>query len=152
VKIRDLSETGARIETATSFEVGAAVTLVRGALSVRARVGWHAQRFCGLSFASPVSIHDWMANPANSDREAKPPWAELELQGAAGEIESPAEELLRVSQWLEAFGQMLSSDPQIVFKHGTQLFSLGLAARARGALAKTNHAKAPHDTSKTLPK
>jgi hypothetical protein len=137
VKIRDLSEIGARIETLLPIEVGAAVTLVRGTRSVHARVGWHAQRFCGLSFASPISVQDWIASPVNAEREAVAPLAELEVLRRSQNSESPGEELTRVSRWLEAFGKTLSNDPQVVFKHGTQLFSLGLAARALGALAKT---------------
>ena len=151
VKIRDLSETGARIETSQDLEVGAAVTLVRGALSVHARVGWYSMRFCGLSFASPVSIADWMANPVNLDREEKPPWVDLELHRAAGKSETPAQELARVSRWLEAFAHTLSNDPQVVFKHGTQLFSLGLAARALGALAESMPAELSRSAAKTTP-
>ena len=145
VKIRDLSEIGARIETSLPIEVGAAVTLVRGTLSVHARVGWHAQRFCGLNFASPVSVQDWIASPVNAEREAVAPLAELEIVGTARNAESPGEELTRISRWLEAFGQTLSNDPQVVFKHGTQLFSLGVAARALGALARTMHAESSQD-------
>lgn len=147
VKIRDLSESGARIETTFVRQVGADVTLVRGRLSVQARISWHAERFCGLSFASPVSIEDWMANPVNFERERKPPRVSVDGEAAtpvhrqAGNVESAAEELTRVSRWLEAFGQTLSNDPQVVFKHGTQLFSLGLAARALGALAETMQAE-----------
>ena len=147
VKIRDLSATGARIETLLPLEVGATVTLVRGGLSVQARVGWHAERFCGLSFASPVSMEDWMSNPVNLQRQPRP--LAVAVQGGvvipvhqeAESAESVAEELRRVSRWLEAFGQTLASDPQVVFKHGTQLFSLGLAARGLAALAETIHAE-----------
>ncbi len=157
VKIRDLSATGARIETSLALDVGTAVTLVRGGLRVQARVGWHATRFCGLSFAAPVSTDDWMANPANLERQPKPPpvgvasAAAAPVHRAAENAESPAEELLRVSRWLEGFGQTLSSDPQVVFKHGTQLFSLGLAARALGALAKSMQSESLEDAAKITP-
>ena len=143
VKIRDLSATGARIETAFIPQVGAEVFLARGRLSVQARVSWKAERFCGLSFASPVSIEAWMSNPVNLDRQARPPLAAVKGELATtvhrdpDNTETVAEELMRVSRWLEAFGQTLANDSQVVFKHGTQLFSLGLAARALGALAET---------------
>ena len=149
VKIRDLSATGARIETFLALEVGAAVTLIRGGLSVQARVGWHAERFCGLSFESPVSIQAWMANPLNLERQRRPPRVAVDgevmapVHREAESAESLADELTRVSRWLEAFGQTLANDPQVVFKHGTQLFSLGLAARTLAALAETMEANAP---------
>ena len=142
VKIRDLSATGARIESSLALEVGAAVTLVRGGLRVEARVGWHAARFCGLSFAALVSLEDWMANPVNLQRQPRPPVAAggavaTPLHREEQDAESIAEELRCVSRWLEAFGHALANDPQVVFKHGTQLFSLGLAARSLAALAET---------------
>ena len=137
VKIRDLSATGARIETSLALEVGAAVTLVRGGLRVDAHVGWHAARFCGLSFAAPVSVEDWKANPVSLQRQA----TTTPVHGEAENAESIAEELTRVSRWLEAFGHLLANDPQVVAKHGTQLFSLGLAARTLAALAETIQAE-----------
>jgi hypothetical protein len=133
------------------LEVGAGVTLVRGALTVHARVGWHAKHFCGLSFASPVATAHWMANPVNFDREDKTPRIELELHRAAGKTESPDQELTRVSRWLEIFAQTLSNDPQVVFKHGTQLFSLGLAARALGELADSMRAESSRSAAKITP-
>jgi hypothetical protein len=146
VKIRDLSAIGARIETSLALEVGAAVVLVRGGLRVESRVGWHAARFCGLSFAAPLSIEDWMANPVNLDRQATPPVAvgggvAAQVDREEPHAESIAEELTRVSRWLEAFGHTLANDPQVVFKHGTQLFSLGLAARSLAALAEAIQAE-----------
>lgn len=147
VKIRDLSAIGARIETLLVLEVGTAVTLVRGGLRVDALVGWHTERFCGLSFASPVSTEDWMANPVNVQRQpARPPVAVVSEAATPGhgeeqDAESIAEELKRVSRWLEAFGHALANDPQVVFKHGSQLFSLGLAARTLAVLAETMQAE-----------
>ena len=153
VKIRDLSATGARIEISLAIAVGTAVTLVRGPLSVDARVGWHAERFCGLSFASPVSLEYWMANPVNLERMQRPPRILADDRVATPvhrEAQNPgsiAEELARVSRSLEAFGQTLSSDPQVVFRHGTQLFRLGLAARALAALAETMRAESPESAA-----
>jgi len=147
VKIRDLSATGARIETFLVLQVGAAVTLVRGPLSVHAQVGWHAERFCGLSFAAPVSTEDWMANPINLQRQ---PWSPgLPIRAAVAtpvrwqveSAESVAEQLSRVSRWLVAFGHALATDPNVVFKHGSELFNLGLAARDLRAMAETMQAE-----------
>jgi hypothetical protein len=147
VKIRDLSATGARIESFLVLQVGAAVTLVRGPLSVHAHVGWHAERFCGLSFAAPVSTEDWMANPVNLKRQLGSPGRPIRAEVAAPlrwqaeSAESVAEQLSRVSRWLVAFGHALATDKNVVFKHGSELFNLGLAARALGALAETMQAE-----------
>ena len=88
-----------------------------------------------------------MTNPVNLQRQRRPPVVEAD-RGVATPVfreaetaESSAEELRRVSRWLEAFCQTLASDPQVVFKHGTQLFSLGLATRALAVLAETIQAE-----------
>src|SRR5688500_8151372 len=65
VKIRDLSCDGAQIESTVIPEVGALLTLARGALSVDGHVTWTAERRCGVRFAARVSVRDWMANPVN---------------------------------------------------------------------------------------
>jgi hypothetical protein len=147
VKIRDLSATGARIETSVALKVGGAVTLVRGALSIDARVGWRAERFCGLSFAAPVSIEDWMANPVTLQRPPGSPGLSTQALVATpvrwtGDGGSVADELGHASRWLAGFGQSLGTDPHVVFNHGSELFSLGLVARALGAMAETMQAEA----------
>ncbi len=155
VKIRDLSAAGARIETAVVLNVGAAVSLVRGRLSVHARVGWRDERFCGLSFAAPVSIEDWMANPVNPQLQPGP--APVLARGAfvapvhreAEIAESIAEELARISRWLEEFGQVLANDQQIVFKHGSEIFALGLAARTLAALADALQSDSPPSSARS---
>lgn len=150
VKIRDLSATGARIETSLVTEVGTGVTLVRGRLSVDARVSWHAERFCGLSFTSPVSIQDWMTNPVILERRRGRPRVAIEgdvSDSAAAHSEvgkaRAAEDLRRVSSLLGTLGEALASDPEVVLKHRIPLHNLGLAAQTLAALAKTMQADAP---------
>ena len=147
VKIRDLSTTGARIEVSPVPEAGAAVTLVRGPLSVQARVSWRAERFCGLSFASPMSIQDWMRNPVILDRRRGDPRiaAPSDVPGAAAAHSETgtgriAEEITRL---LGTLGETLAGDPGVVFKYGTELYNLGLAARRLAALAETMRADKP---------
>ena len=145
VKIRDLSATGARIETLLVPEAGAAVILARGRLSVEARVSWHAERFCGLSFAAPVSIQDWMTHPVILERRRGNPRIAAASDGPgaalvhseAGQAGRLAEELTRVSRLLGTLGETRAGDPGVVFNHGTQLYNLGLAARSLAALATT---------------
>ena len=155
VKIRDLSATGARIETSLVSEVGDAVTLVRGRLSVHARVTRSGARFCGLSFNSPVSIQAWMTNPVLLERQRGRPRVAVEGEVATlvhSEAEmagSVAEELSRVSRWLGIFGQTLANDPEVVTKHGTQLYDLGLAARALAAFAESMQADVAETAANT---
>ncbi|MBA3510752.1 PilZ domain-containing protein [Sphingomonas sp.] len=154
VIIRDLSATGARIETSLMTQAGDSVTLVRGGLSVDARITWQAERFCGLSFTSPVSIPAWMTNPvllqgkrgrsrAAVDGELATP---VHPEAGSGSV---ADELARISRSLGTVGQMLAHDPAVLLKHGSQLFSLGRAARTLAALAETMQDDAPQAPART---
>src|SRR5688500_13547509 len=69
VTIRDLSTSGAQIEGSQRPEVGAEVTLSRGFLTVRGHVTWGKNRRCGLCFASPILVQDWMASPVNPQQQ-----------------------------------------------------------------------------------
>src|SRR5688500_6031681 len=69
VTIRDLSAAGAQIESSLRPEIGADVTLSRGHLSVRGHVTWGRDRRCGLRFASPISVQDWMPSPVHRQQQ-----------------------------------------------------------------------------------
>src|SRR5687768_5767267 len=60
VKIRDLSPEGAQLESPLIPEVGSAITLARGALSVDGHVTWTTERRVGLLFSARVSVQEWM--------------------------------------------------------------------------------------------
>jgi len=147
VKIRDLSTSGAQIESTLLPEVGSEVTLARGRLSMRGRITWCADRRCGLQFTSPISVPDWMDNPLNRQQQrvdqvvalvkagAVP--LEMSTQRNAVTPALTAEDLSRVSRLLEILGDSLASDPSIVVKHGIQLQNLDIALQTLAALAES---------------
>lgn len=162
--IRDLSATGAQIETTLLPDVGSAIILARGYLAIQGHVTWCTERRCGLHFSSRISVQDWMANPVNREQQrvdhivravkagavplaaralayapACTPAPALETPGTASEVA----DLARVSQLLESLGDALASDPAIVGKHGTALQSLDIAMQTLTALAETMQADAP---------
>lgn len=152
VKIRDLSAAGAQIESALIPEVGSAMTLVRGQLSIPCQVSWRAERRCGLKFASPISVQDWMANPLNREQQqvdrlvavvkagAVPVAAPAQPQAATADV---AVNLRRVSRLLENLGDALASDPAMVTKHGIGLQSIDIALQMLTELIETMRADAP---------
>lgn len=145
VMIRDLSASGAQIEGSLSLEVGAQARLYRGRLSVQGHVTWIKDRRCGLRFASPISVKDWMAIPVNRQQQridrvvavvksgALPP--ELPVGGLVTSPAEAAQDLKRVSRLLETLSDALASDPAIVVKHGIALQNLDIALQTLTAMA-----------------
>lgn len=157
VKIRDLSAIGAQVESSLHPDIGSAMTLVRGRLSVQGRVAWCTERRCGLHFSTRISVPDWMANPVNREQQrvdhvvalvkagAVPlaPRASVPAPPVAATADRVAEDLRRVSQLLENLGDTLASDPAIVTGHGTLLQNLDIAMQTLIALAEAVQANPP---------
>ena len=150
VRIRDLSPTGARVETAIVPEVGAEARLVRGRLSIACLVTWSADHFCGLRFAAPVSVLEWMTHRVAQEKRRHDDIGSpgggggggAAAAAAAARLEAEktarvARDLARVSRLLEALGEALAGDPHVVARHGVRLHTLGLAMQTLAALADT---------------
>lgn len=144
-RIRDLSPWGARVETFVVPEVGAELSLVRGRLSAPCQVAWSAGQFCGLSFSSPVSVHEWMAHRVGVERRRLTDLARIADGGgpdfAAAQIEVAkaariALDLGRVNRLLATLREALAGDPEVVARHGVKLHNLGLAMQTLTALAE----------------
>lgn len=150
VKIRDLSAVGAQIESSLFPEVGSAMTLVRGRLSVQGHVAWSTERRCGLHFSTRISVPDWMANPINLEQQRVDHLVAVVKAGGvpyaapdyrqAGVAQEIAEDLKGVAQLLEMLGDALAGDPAIVTGHGVTLQNLDIAAQTLTALAGSTHA------------
>ena len=157
IKIRDLSSTGAQIESAVQPEIGAAITLIRGRLSVEGRAIWCVESRCGLQFAARVSVPDWMANPVNREQRrvdnivtavkagTKPRAAPADQKSQ--EQPQAAEDLERVALLLDCLGETLANDPALIAKHGIALQNLDIAMQTLNALAATMKAGPPADTA-----
>ena len=153
VTIRDLSAAGAQIESSLLLEVGAEVTLSRGHLSVRGQVTWGRNRRCGLHFASPISVQDWMPSPVHRQQQrvdhvvaavkagARPPKVPAELPVST--TSDAAQDLKQVSRLLEILSDALASDPAVVVKHGLQIQNLDIALQTLTVLAGTLRADDP---------
>src|SRR5688572_18679488 len=136
VKIRDLSPIGAQVESSTFPEVGSAMTLARGHLSVQGQVSWSTQRRCGLRFSNRISVQEWMASPANLEQQ-RVDHAVAAVKAGAVPIAAPAhrfasaqglaDDLARVSRLLEKLGDALASDPALVTEYGIPLQNLDIA-------------------------
>jgi hypothetical protein len=157
IKIRDLSPAGAQIETSLLPDVGSAVTLVRGCLSVHGHVAWCSERRCGLHFSSQISVKDWMTNTVNGEQQRVDHVVAMVKAGAvpiapaasrnAGHPESVADDLRRVSQLLENLSDALASDPAVIAQHGLVLQNFDIAMQTLTALAEATQSGGPVDAA-----
>ena len=152
VKIRDLSPVGAQVESFDCPEVGSAISLERGRLSVHGRVSWSTKLRCGVRFATRISVRDWMANPVNFEQPRVAPAVASVNAGAVplaarAERNPPAdglaEDLALVSSLLEMLGDRLASDPAIATAHAVALHDLDIARQTLIVLAAIETAGEP---------
>jgi hypothetical protein len=147
VKIRDLSAVGAQIETSLHLQIGSAVTLVRGGHRGHGQVSWSNERRCGLQFSSPISVSDWMANPAHAAQQRVDHLVAVVKTGAVPlaipanhDAEVPdelADDLRRVAKLIGNLGDALANDAALVAKHGVELQNLDIALQTLTTLAET---------------
>ena len=146
VRIRNMSTTGALVEAAAVPEDGSPVRLVRGSLTISARVMWSEGGRCGLRFSSVVSVREWLAPPSNRAQNrvddafrvmkagATPLPLRPDLQGAASSAELGMD-LRAVAKLLGAHCEDLLGDPHAVVKYGERLQNLDIVLQVIGAVA-----------------
>ena len=151
VRIRNLSRTGALIEGDIALEAGTGIELLRGHNAVRAEVVWARPGRCGVKFASPVVIEDWVgsvgrplsaaAPAAAAPDRAEPPPSWLAVEGGpqeAGDRLSArlAEEIAYIGRLVEAVGADISANPAIMHRHAVSLQNCRNAASLLDDIAR----------------
>jgi len=130
VRVRNLSPTGALVETPALPAVGSAVVLRRGALEASGNVAWTGAGRAGLSFTTPVMVSAWLptkesARQAQVDRIA---FGVKHAAGASGAMPTVAEpvfmspdaalaDLTRLRAELDHLGELLAQDAALVANH-----------------------------------
>ena|SRR5689334_4739910 len=150
VKIRNLSSSGALIEGPIVAASGSFVQLVRGGLNVGALVVWSGEGKCGLKFSDLIDLPQWRAAPTNVEQQRVDEIVRLVKAGAVplpvrrssaptnpeDGVETNAAilgDLRRASELLGNLGDMLTSDPDVVARHGTALQNLDIAMQVIAA-------------------
>jgi hypothetical protein len=150
-KIRNLSATGALVESAATPAAGELVQLVRGGLIVHGLVAWSDQGRCGLRFSGSIDVQQWRSAPANAAQQRVDEVVRLVKAGAVplplpqfdpiGERSRPADsagqlsaDLRRVSDLLEALSDTLASDSYVMTRAGPVLQNLDIAMQVIAAV------------------
>ena len=145
-KIRNMSSTGALVETATVPEPGSAVRLVRGCLAVPAHVVWASKGRCGLRFSSFVSVQHWLAAPANAEQRRIDDVVQLIKAGAiplpVGGEPNPhvtsqqlGFDLKAACRLLDAHCDDVMNDESAIARYGERLQNLDIALQTIAVVA-----------------
>ena len=151
-RIRDLSETGALLEGPAFPPVNTVLTLTRLAMTINARVVWHAPPRCGVEFQGKIAIAEWISGkpgPVNfgqarvdaiqaAVRAETLPVADANTGGQLVDLSRLdvriGTEIASVRKLLDAISAELSGDPDVVQQHGRMLQDFDLAGQILGHL------------------
>lgn len=164
VRVRNLSASGALIESEQLPPGGTIIVLRRGTLAAEGEVMWRADRRAGLRFARPVDLSKWMPHggqgPARVDRVNSETRAELaarkkaELDPVARDRarlhERIAEELALVARRLEGLGHDLSGDPAMVVRHAARLQEIDVSVLTLVHIGRLLTAPDPTEALRTI--
>lgn len=145
-KVRNLSASGALVEGAVLPRTGASFELRRADLNIQGQVVWSGPGRVGLRFNSVVTVSEWLPRaPASGQQRVD----ELVQQLKAGPCSSDpvavpttlpsmpvsGTDLLRAKGALEALGNDLADDPEVLRRHSSKLQALDVAGQLLGKLA-----------------
>lgn len=147
VRIRDMSDSGARIEADILPLLGERVKLRKGELSATGTVVRRENKQAGVRFERPIDVVDWLPNKARSQLrvdiafetikprfEGGPPTANTAANSraeASALPSSPAtrDELEGVADMLDALADKMSEDPVIIASYLDKLQVLDIASQ-----------------------
>lgn len=152
VKVRNMSPTGAMLETPLKLIPGTQVHLIRGNLLTKARVIWSSKNSCGLKFSSEVSVAEWLAAPTKPAQQRVDQIVALVKAGAivpgvadlAANVpfEGPRtwpellEDLQTIVRLMEDLEDDLANSNETLARHGLKLQNLDIATQMVRAVAR----------------
>jgi hypothetical protein len=153
VKLRNMSATGALVESAVVPPSGARVHLIRGSFSATGKVVWTSKNRCGVHMADRINVRDWLAPPANKEQQRVDQMVTLIKAGniplpasSLGERESSSaapqsltpdrltSDLRLLARLIEETGDNLASEPQTLALHAGKLQNLDIALQMISAI------------------
>jgi hypothetical protein len=167
VKIRNMSESGAMIDGPALPEVGSQVILHRLDLSIAATVVWNEEGRCGLKLAGTVKVDEWITGSRQVEKHSSLGQLRVDkIQSAIrGGLPLPAEpaappsrtavatpvddriarELAQVKLVLDAIGDELTDNADILTRHEKALQNLDIASATIEWLAAVVSADDPEE-------
>lgn len=148
VRIRNIAEGGAMVQSSTALSAGSLFRLCRGTLTATGLVIWSVGLRSGLKFDYPLKPRDWMAPLANSTQVAVDAMI-CQVRAMAGSPQPqtlPAAMdpvavrqscLMQASELIREVGDILAADPAVLSVYSSELqnfdIALQLLKRAQAA-------------------
>lgn len=149
VTIRNLSLTGALVECGQPPPPSSEIELSRAGLSAKGAVVWRSLNECGIQFDNPIDLGIWLPNagPEDASLNEAPAKDSPAAPGAMMPDLAPrlVQELDYVSRLLEALGDDLSNDANVIARHGLALQSLDRSIQILGHLGAILLAQDPQE-------
>jgi hypothetical protein len=143
-RVRNLSKTGALLETGHEIRPGATVIIARGELSEAGEVVWYQSGRCGIHFSSDVHIENWFTEAAGVPKGL--PSVGLNRTSASSPQTRPensqtvdtriSEELSMTARTLEIISEILVKDPVLRMRHTLPMQQLAMCQEGLSELAK----------------
>jgi hypothetical protein len=163
VRVRNLSASGALVESEQLPPAGTIIVLRRGTLEAEGKLMWRADKRAGLRFVRPVDLAQWIPHAgqgqARVDRVISDTRAELAACKQA-ELSRPldsaclheriAEELALVARRLEGLGNELSGDPAMVVRHAARLHDIDVSVLTLGHVGRLLTAPDPSEALRII--
>ena len=148
VKIRNISPSGALLESSTGLALGTLVQLVRGSLIVHGLVAWIDGDRCGLKFSGSIDVQQWRMTPTNGEQQRVDEIVRLVKAGAvplrvsalscdpqtALDDSGLSADLVRASELLGKLGDRLAKDAIVVAQYSIELQNLDIAMQVVAAV------------------
>lgn len=147
VRVRNMSRTGAMIETPVTPAPGAKVALMRGALVAHGMIVWSSSNRCGVRFSSEVSVKDWLAAPNKKQQQRVDDMVALvkaggseshsedtDLRGPRSQ-EQLVDDLGAVVSLLQNLEDDLAGSDETLARHAVKLQNLDIAMQMLRAVA-----------------
>lgn len=152
VKVRNMSPSGAMVETTVDASPGTNVKLVRGRLVAEGSIVWTSGNRHGVKFDVEVSVQEWLAGPAKAEQNRIDDIVSLikagrvvpQVDGAEPPIsaegrqsnEQSAIDLEAVVNLIQDLEEDLASSPETLMRHQVKLQNLDIAMQMLRAVAE----------------
>lgn len=145
VKIRNMSASGALLDSPIVPEPNSSIELVRGKYVAHGRVVWSEPKRCGIRFNAQLSVNDWLApieaqpvfvaDPDTPAATLPPPSAVPAPAGPDAFATVAVEDLLQVAKLVEQVARTLARDPHFLADHMTEGRNLICAMQMLGRMS-----------------
>lgn len=161
VRVRNLSDSGALVESANLPPAGTIVVLRRGTLAAEGELMWRSDQRAGLRFVRAVDLGKWMPHGGQPQARVNRFIAQTRPETSATKQadvtldparlnERIAEELALVARRLEGLGRDLSGDPAMVVRHANRLQEIDVSVHTLVHVGRLLTATDPSEALRTI--